>query len=30
LSSGDGLASDRAFLLGLPGRLDAIAAGRSF
>jgi hypothetical protein len=30
LSSADGLARDRAFLLGLPGRLDAIAAGRSF
>jgi hypothetical protein len=30
LSSADGLARDPAFLLGLPGRLDAIAAGRSF
>ena len=30
LSAADGLARDRAFLLGLPGRLDAIAAGRSF
>jgi hypothetical protein len=30
LSSADGPARDRAFLLGLAGRLDAIAAGRSF
>jgi hypothetical protein len=30
LSSADGPGRDRAFLLGLPGRLDALAAGRGF
>lgn len=30
LSSMDGPAHDRAFLMGLPGRLDALAAGRAF
>lgn len=30
LSGADGLARDRAFVLGLPGRLDALAASRGF